>query len=84
MASLLSGRPATWFVHDSRTLELCEKLALPQVTMESALERPYRDILKSTDFEPMFNALEENFERFNDFLRAADLPQILKPPLDAA
>lgn len=84
MASLLSGRPATWFVHDSRTIELCEKLALPHVTMEAALERPYRDILKSTDFEPMFNALEENFEHFNDFLRAADLPQILKPPLDAA
>lgn len=38
MARLLSGRPATWIVPDSRTIELRDKFALPNVPIERALE----------------------------------------------
>lgn len=84
MASLLSGRPAVWVVHDSRTIELCDKLALPHVSMEESLSRPYRDLMRSADYGPMFQKLDENFAEFNGFLRAAGLPEVSAPALTQA
>ena len=38
MMSYLSGIPALWIVHDSRTYELCEVLALPYIKLEQAAQ----------------------------------------------
>ncbi len=38
MMSYLSGIPALWIVHDSRTYELCEVLALPYIKLERAVQ----------------------------------------------
>lgn len=37
MMSYLAGIPALWIVHDSRTRELCEALALPNIELEKAV-----------------------------------------------
>lgn len=79
MASLLSGIPAVWIAHDSRTYELCRQLSLPYVSAEESLEVPYRDLLAHVDYDPMFQALPNNFSRFNEFLRAASLPEVEVP-----
>lgn len=80
MASILSGVPAVWIVHDSRTQELCDRLFLPHVTANEASRMTYRDLLGAADYEPMFANLDENFERFNAFLLAAGLPQLTATP----
>lgn len=38
MMSYLSGIPALWIVHDSRTYELCEALALPHIKLDQAAQ----------------------------------------------
>lgn len=79
MASLLSGVPAVWIAHDSRTYELCKQLSLPYVSAEDSLNVPYRELLERADYQPMFQALSENYSQFNKFLEAADLPQVDSP-----
>lgn len=81
MAGLLSGIAAAWIVHDSRTVELCDRLSLPSVTVRESLEKPYRALLEEADFSTMFRNLESNFDDFNRFLVAAGLPEIVKPAL---
>lgn len=81
MASLLSGVPATWIVHDSRTVELCDRLSLPNVSMTAATQEPYRHIIQESDYAPLFRNLNENFRYFDKFLAAADLPPISKPSI---
>lgn len=81
MASLISGLPAVWVVHDSRTVELCERLSLPHVTVEDSLRVPYRELLAGADFGPMFECLPENFASFNAFLDTAGLPRVSAPEL---
>lgn len=76
MASLLSGRPALWLTHDSRTRELTDTLTLPSLALEAAAEMPSpKDMRRNTDYSPMFDNLRALFDRFNDFLEAADLPR---------
>lgn len=79
MASLISGLPAVWIVHDSRTIELCDRLSLPHVTVEQSLASPYRDLMAAADFGPMFANLESNFRDFNTFLESAGMPHIGGP-----
>lgn len=79
MASILSGIPAVWIAHDSRTYELCRQLSLPYVSAEDSIRIPYRELIARADFKPMFDALPDNFARFNDFLSAAGLPVLETP-----
>lgn len=81
MAGLLSGILAVWVVHDSRTVELCERLSLPHVSVQESLRKPYREIIAEADFSPMFKELEVNFDDFNKFLSAASLPEVEHPAL---
>ena len=64
---LLSGVPATWIVHDSRTVELCDRLSLPNVSMTAATQEPYRHIIQESDYAPLFRNLNENFRYFENF-----------------
>ncbi|QNN82274.1 polysaccharide pyruvyl transferase family protein [Brachybacterium sp. Z12] len=82
MASLISGLPAVWVIHDSRTEELCDKLSLPHVSVEETLQKPYREIMAEADYSSMFRDLRENFDTFNSFLRASSLPEVAAPTLD--
>ena len=82
MAGLLSAIRPVWITHDSRTVELCERLSLPSVNVAESLEKPYRAILEEADYSAMYSNLESNFEDFNTFLDAAGLPRIASPALE--
>ena len=43
MMSLLAGVPALWIVHDSRTYEMCEAMALPHIDLEQAAKMRSRE-----------------------------------------
>ena len=58
MAAWQSGTPALWITHDSRTQELVETMALPNIGMEDFLENceTVEDAWKRIDFDPAFYA----------------------------
>lgn len=84
MASLLSGVPATWIVHDSRTEELCDRLSLPRVPLQRAATLHREDLSMNADYSQMFSNLQSNFAYFNSFLSEAGLESIEYPELEDA
>jgi hypothetical protein len=76
MASLLSGVPALWLVHDMRTKELVESLHLPHVDAAAASEMEIGDLIKLANYDDMFDNLHHLFDRFNEYLETFQLPAI--------
>lgn len=78
MMSYLSGIPALWIVHDSRTYELCEALVLPYVTLEQAANFKKRS--EFAEFCVYNDRFYKNRDRMNqlysDFLRENGIEQI--------
>lgn len=83
MASLLSGVPALWVTHDSRTEELTSVLRVPALTKESVVDLTSEEIHAMTDYRPMFDALPELFSNFNAYLSAHHLPTIDLPQIES-
>lgn len=81
MASMLSGKPALWLTHDSRTRELADTLCLPSLDLDAAGHMSQREIIESVNYDPLFQKLDFMFDRFNDFLSSADLPSVAKPDI---
>lgn len=79
MASMLSGVPSVWVTHDERTRELTETLSLPSVDIKKAEKLTVPEILEKADFFGSLKAVPGNFKRFNEFLRAASLPEVTAP-----
>lgn len=76
MNSILSGVPALWLTHDSRTRELVEFANFPHLPLESVADLDISDIEKSIDYEPFFDGIHGSFDNFNNYLSANGLPQI--------
>ena len=74
MATLLSGKPALWLTHDSRTRELCDHLNLPHLDLNEAVNLEPEELLAKTDYTAMFESLEENFQNWRSYLEAHELP----------
>ncbi len=74
MASLLSGVPALWVTHDSRTEEFTDYLKLPAIKKEDAAELSVDDLRLLVDYSAMYEALPELFSRFNHYLTVHGLP----------
>lgn len=81
MASMLSGKPALWITHDSRTSELAESLLLPSLDVERAGKMSISELIDATDYDPLFSNLNELFDQFNVFLDAAGLSKVDIPQL---
>lgn len=79
MSSILSGKPALWLTHDSRTRELAQTLNLPSLEIEEASSMDMREIIEKTDYSALFDNLDTMFGKFNDFLRHSDLPTVALP-----
>jgi len=56
MAAWQSGTPAIWVHHDSRTRELAETMALPNIS--------HQDFLKIESIEELKNSLSYNFDHY--------------------
>ncbi|WP_171013206.1 polysaccharide pyruvyl transferase family protein [Microbacterium sp. 2FI] len=83
MASLLSGVPAVWVTHDSRTEELTKVLRVPAVPKESVSSLSSEEIRSMMDYKPMFDGLGELFANFNAYLEAHKLPLVSLPDFDS-
>ncbi|MCW5951345.1 MAG: polysaccharide pyruvyl transferase family protein [Propionibacteriaceae bacterium] len=79
MAALLSGVPALWVTHDSRTEELTRYLRLPAVTKQEAAALDAAGLRASVDYSEMYRALPELFDRFNHYLAIHRLPPVQLP-----
>lgn len=83
MAALLSGVPALWVTHDSRTEEFTHYLRLPAIPLDEAARLDAAALRSRIDYAPMYQALPELFTRFNQYLAIHDLPPV-QPPTTAA
>lgn len=76
MQSILSGVPALWLTHDSRTRELVEFAGLPNLDLDIASKMSSDEISNFIDYAPFFKKLPELFERFNFYLTENSLPPV--------
>lgn len=76
MASLLSGRPAMWITHDTRTNELVSYFKLPHMSQEEASNLKTEEIGARIDLNPFFDNYGHVASRFNEFLKIAGLPKL--------
>lgn len=81
MATLLAGKAAIWITHDKRTLEATRYFNLPSLTLSEAQQWEFDAPPSLSLFEPMFNVVRSRFEKFNNFLQEAMLPQISTPQI---
>jgi hypothetical protein len=79
MAALLSGVPALWFTHDSRTEEFTNYLRLPAVRKEDAAGLSLAELRALADYSGMYDALPQLFGRFNQYLATHGLPEVALP-----
>jgi len=76
MASYLSGRPAMWITHDTRTQELIDYFKLPHMNLQDASQRLPDEIGAAIDLEPFYDNYGTVTRRFNEFLSIAGLPKL--------
>lgn len=74
MATLLSGKPATWIAHDTRTREFCDFLHLPQVSLEDSVDMEPEDFRAAVRYEEMFDHLPQLFDNWASYLGRHNLP----------
>ena len=76
MASILSGKPALWVTHDSRTEELTQFLHLPSVSLNAASTMSTPEIEEYIDYQDLFDNLHSLYSNFNEYLTIFDLPTL--------
>lgn len=82
MASILSGTPATWVTHDSRTRELARFFHVPNVSLEDSATMAPEDFQQvSSNYDEMFDHLPALFDNWNSYMEAHNLPYV-RPKLD--
>ena len=74
MATILSGKPATWITHDTRTQEFCDFLHLPHVSLEQSAEMEPEDFRAAADYEAFFDHLPALFDNWASYLESHGLP----------
>lgn len=74
MATILSGKPATWITHDSRTRELVDFLHLPSVTLEESASMKAEEFRHEANYDDMFNHVDSLFDNWAEYLAAHNLP----------
>jgi len=79
MAALLSGVPALWITHDSRTEEFTNYLHLPAIRKEDAVGLSVTELRTLMDYSGMYDALPHLFGRFNQYLATHGLPAVALP-----
>lgn len=84
MAALHAGVPALWITHDSRTLELCQHLGLPQVSLNEANQLTDDELLARADYTDYVRKYAANYATLFDYLERAGVPHLLTAPTAAA
>ncbi|GGC99772.1 polysaccharide pyruvyl transferase family protein [Vreelandella lutescens] len=80
MASILSGVPALWLVHDARTKELTDFHGLPSANIEDFSKYIEKgNVADLIDYTAFYERLGYLFENFNNYLTSNGLPEINTP-----
>ncbi|MEO2045058.1 MAG: hypothetical protein ABGX16_00615 [Pirellulales bacterium] len=80
MAAWQAGVPALWLVHDSRTVELCDYLALPYIQHSDFRSDITIDELKSAaDYSCFFNSFPSRLQAYLGYLEACGVREGLDP-----
>ena len=78
MASLISGVPALWVLHDARTRELADFMALPSVGIDEAVNfAAPEDLTDRLDYDTFNAAYPRLYSNFRDYLDENGLPHNL-------
>lgn len=78
MASLISGVPALWVTHDSRTQELTDFMCLPSTSVENAKDvSDYRELLELADYSRLNQNYSKLYDNFRSYLDENFLPHNL-------
>lgn len=78
MASVLSGVPALWLTHDSRTRELANFMCLPNCSIENFDSNKLEDYMS---YDKFIENLPRLFSNFNHYVVENGLPSV-ESPLD--
>ncbi len=82
MVALQCGVPALWVVHDTRTMELCDYLALPYMMREDVEKvRDISQLLEATDYGPFEKAYGENYTRLFNYVNDSGISHTMPAPL---
>lgn len=82
MVALQCGVPALWVVHDTRTLELCDYLALPHLMLNDAENlRDISQLQEATDYGPFEKAYGENYARLYNYVNDSGMAHTMPAPL---
>lgn len=82
MVALQAGVPALWVVHDRRTEELCNHLALPWIHLSEIGDRTtIRELEDRTDYSAFFRKYPANYAKLHDYLSAAGISHRLPAPI---
>ncbi|WP_190271892.1 polysaccharide pyruvyl transferase family protein [Chlorobium phaeobacteroides] len=73
MATLISGKPALWITHDSRTQELVDFMCLPNISIDKAQYMSCSEFYALTNYEEFFDNYSYLIENFKRYLNANDL-----------
>lgn len=77
MASLISGKPALWITHDSRTRELTDFLHLPSIPVEDTYNRTGQELIETNmDYSKLLENIGDLYDNFNKYLEINKLPKI--------
>lgn len=68
LIAILNGIPATMFVHDARTKELCELLHMPRVDIRTVKTTSPRELHESMDLDTIETAYASLYQNYVDFL----------------
>ncbi|MCF6304424.1 MAG: polysaccharide pyruvyl transferase family protein [Rhodobacteraceae bacterium] len=81
MVALQCGVPALWVVHDTRTMELCDYLALPYMMRDDVEKiRDISQLLEAADYGPFEKAYGENYARLFAYLQTSGMAHSMPVP----
>jgi len=79
LIALLHGVPAVIIAHDSRTLEMCELMKIPHLSLAEIERVDVSDVYDWADFAPFCSAYEELYCSYVDFLEENGIAHVLRP-----
>ncbi|MBW6416193.1 polysaccharide pyruvyl transferase family protein [Celeribacter sp. PS-C1] len=69
MMAMIAGVPAVWYVHDTRTQELCERLSLPTISVHEMAETGFslERVLEKANYSTFNATYQDRCDEFDAF-----------------
>ncbi|WP_439103326.1 polysaccharide pyruvyl transferase family protein [Celeribacter marinus] len=69
MMAMIAGTPAVWYVHDTRTQELCERLSLPTLCVQEMTDKGFslERVFEKADYTTFNATYQDRCDEFDAF-----------------